>query len=117
VYSATKHAVVGFTTSLQGDLDLAGRPIRVHALCPDAVATDMVTSRSGDPEAAILFSFKPLTAEQVAAEAVALVGSRKLIQPLPRARGIAMRGAWVFPQSGLRALAVVRRLGERRKGL
>jgi NAD(P)-dependent dehydrogenase (short-subunit alcohol dehydrogenase family) len=53
VYAATKHAVVGFTTSLQADLEGAGRQIRVHALCPDAVATDMVTGRSGDPDAAM----------------------------------------------------------------
>jgi NAD(P)-dependent dehydrogenase (short-subunit alcohol dehydrogenase family) len=114
VYAATKHAVVGFTTSLQGDLDLAGRPIRVHAVCPDAVSTDMVTSRSDDPEAAILFSGKHLSAAQVAAEAVAMLDSNKLIQPLPRARGVAMRGAWVWPRTGLRALSVARKVGESR---
>jgi NAD(P)-dependent dehydrogenase (short-subunit alcohol dehydrogenase family) len=116
VYAATKHAVVGFTTSLQGDLDLAGRPIRVHAVCPDAVSTDMVTSRSDDPEAAILFSGKHLSAAQVAAEAVAMLDSNKLIQPLPRARGVAMRGAWVWPRAGLRALSVARKVGESRNG-
>jgi short-subunit dehydrogenase len=114
VYAATKHAIVGFTTSLQGDLDLAGRPIRVHAICPDAVATDMVTSRADDPEAAILFSGKHLTPQQVAAEAVAMIDSNRLILPLPRARGVAMRGAWVFPQTGLRALNLMRRVGETR---
>ena len=36
VYAATKAGVLGFTTSMQGDLDVAGIPIRVHALCPDA---------------------------------------------------------------------------------
>lgn len=116
VYAATKHAVVGFTTSLQGDLDLAGRPIRVHAVCPDAVSTDMVTSRSDDPEAAILFAAKHLSAEQVAAEAVAMMDSTKLIQALPRARGMAMRGAWIWPRTGLRALNVARKVGESRNG-
>ena len=42
VYGATKHAVLAFSTSLQGDLDNAERPIRVHALCPDAANTGMV---------------------------------------------------------------------------
>lgn len=47
---------LGFTTSLQGGLELAGSPIRVHAVCPDAVATDMVDERRHDREAAIIFS-------------------------------------------------------------
>src|SRR4051794_21276947 len=32
VYGATKHAVLGFTGSLQGDLEQAGIPIRLHAV-------------------------------------------------------------------------------------
>ena len=39
IYSATKHGVLGFTGSLQGDLMDAGIPITVHALCPDAADT------------------------------------------------------------------------------
>ncbi|MDN5750579.1 MAG: SDR family NAD(P)-dependent oxidoreductase, partial [Pseudonocardia sp.] len=42
VYAATKAAVLNFSLSLQGDLDLDGVPIRVHALCPDAADTAMV---------------------------------------------------------------------------
>ena len=34
VYAATKHAVLGFTGSLQGDLDLDGIPITAHAVSP-----------------------------------------------------------------------------------
>jgi short-subunit dehydrogenase len=114
VYAATKAAIVSFTTSLQGDLDLGSRPIRVHALCPDAVATDMVTHRADDPDAAVLFSAKHLTAEQVADEALAMLGGTKLVQPLPRWRGLVMRGAWLWPQTGLRTMGIVRRAGERR---
>jgi short-subunit dehydrogenase len=116
VYAATKAAVVSFTTSLQGDLDLAGRPIRAHALCPDAVATDMVTHRADDPEAAVLFSGKHLSPEQVAAEAMALISGSRLVQPLPRARGVAMKAAWLFPQTGLRSMGTLRRIGDRRTG-
>lgn len=56
LYAATKAAVLSFTTSLQGDLDHAGLPIRVRALCPDVVGTQMVSSRATDPAAALLFS-------------------------------------------------------------
>ena len=47
VYGATKHAVLGFTMSLQGDLDDARIPIRTHAICPDGVDTGMVRERAG----------------------------------------------------------------------
>src|SRR5919201_7015848 len=56
VYGATKHAVLGFSGSLQGDLDQAGIPIRVHAVCPDAVDTGMVRERQTEPDSAIIFS-------------------------------------------------------------
>jgi NAD(P)-dependent dehydrogenase (short-subunit alcohol dehydrogenase family) len=52
VYGATKHAVLGFSVSLQGDLEHAGIPIRVHAVCPDAVDTGMTRERAGDPDSA-----------------------------------------------------------------
>src|SRR5579884_3407104 len=42
VYGATKHAVLGFSVALQGDLDYAKLPIKVSAICPDAIDTDMV---------------------------------------------------------------------------
>ena len=56
VYGATKHAVLGFSSSLQGDLDEAGIPIRVHALCPDAANTEMVRGEQPEPAAAMLWS-------------------------------------------------------------
>jgi short-subunit dehydrogenase len=115
VYASTKHAIVGFTTSLQGDLDLAGKPIRVHALCPDATATEMVTGRADEPDAAVLFSGRQLTAEGVADQAIELLGGRRIVHPMPRSRGIVMRCAGLYPEAGLRAMAVVRSIGERRQ--
>lgn len=56
VYGATKHGVLAFTESLQGDLKEAGIPIRLHAVCPDGVDTGMVREREHDPDAAIIFS-------------------------------------------------------------
>lgn len=43
VYSATKFAVIGFAQALAQDL--AGNNIRVYAVCPGTVATDMVGFR------------------------------------------------------------------------
>ena len=55
-YAATKNGVLGWTTSIQGDLDLAGIPVRMHVVCPDASDTRMVQDVADNPEAAILFS-------------------------------------------------------------
>ncbi|MFS3128077.1 SDR family NAD(P)-dependent oxidoreductase [Nocardioides sp. Bht2] len=52
LYAATKAATLSYTTSLAGDLRQAGLPIRVRALCPDVVGTQMVTSHAADPAAA-----------------------------------------------------------------
>ena len=40
VYSASKHAVMGFTKALAREVQADG--IRVHAICPGGVDTDMV---------------------------------------------------------------------------
>lgn len=115
VYAATKHAVLGFTTSLQGDLDLAGRPIRVRALAPDAVATTMVTTRADDPEAALLFSARHLTAEEVADAAMTTLDGSRIVRALPASRGAIVRAAGLYPRAGLRALAGMRRIGDLRR--
>ena len=41
VYGATKHAVLGYSVSLSGELEAAGIPVRVSTLCPDAIDTAM----------------------------------------------------------------------------
>jgi 3-oxoacyl-[acyl-carrier protein] reductase len=48
VYPASKAAVVGLTTSLA--LDLAPRGIRVNAVAPGRISTEMTAARQQDPE-------------------------------------------------------------------
>ncbi|MYR05230.1 SDR family NAD(P)-dependent oxidoreductase [Gordonia sp. SID5947] len=116
LYAATKAAVLSYTTSLQGDLDHAGLPIRVHALCPDVVGTQMVTSHAKDPGAAMLFSGpKPLDEESVARAGMALMDSRQLFRVIPRWRGALVRGIDVAPSVGLPLLRLMRKLGDRRQ--
>ncbi|MDA8095338.1 MAG: SDR family NAD(P)-dependent oxidoreductase [Betaproteobacteria bacterium] len=45
VYCATKFAVVGFTASLAAEV--GGKGVRVHSVCPGAVATDMQAEIGG----------------------------------------------------------------------
>ncbi len=116
VYASSKHAVLGFTTSLQGDLLSAGLPIRVHALCPDGADTPMVRERAGEREAAIIWSgSRLLTAQEVADGAMALLDSRRVVLALPRHRGALIRALGLAPGIGVRLGEPLRRLGERRR--
>jgi NAD(P)-dependent dehydrogenase (short-subunit alcohol dehydrogenase family) len=116
VYGATKHAVLGFSVSLQGDLDHAGIPIRVHAVCPDAVDTRMVRDVEAEPEAAILFSAgRLLRAEEVAERVVGLLDGKRIVEVIPHWRAWLVRFATPFPRADLKMLALLRRVGERRR--
>lgn len=114
VYSATKHAVLGYSLGLQGDLNRAGLPIRVSAICPDAIDTDMVRNVADSKEAGLLFSApKMLTAPQVADAVMDLVDKPRMMMTVPRVRGALVHALRPFPELGLRLLEPFRRAGER----
>jgi NAD(P)-dependent dehydrogenase (short-subunit alcohol dehydrogenase family) len=116
VYGATKHAVLGFTGSLQGDLERAGIAIRVHAVCPDAVDTGMVRERQAEPDSAIIFSApKLLGPAEVAERAVALLDGDKIVLAIPRNRAWLTRIMAAFPRADLRLLELFRKAGERKR--
>jgi NAD(P)-dependent dehydrogenase (short-subunit alcohol dehydrogenase family) len=116
VYAATKHAVLGLTESLQGDLMLAGLPIRVHAVCPDLVDTGMMREHAGNPEYALGFSgTKIYTPEEISDEIVKLLDSDRLVLSLPRHRMVVARAAGLFPRTGLRVAKAIRGVGERKQ--
>ena len=48
-YAASKHAVVGLSLALDGELKQGGFPIGISILCPDAVATSIWDSRRSRP--------------------------------------------------------------------
>ncbi|HEU5058370.1 MAG TPA: SDR family NAD(P)-dependent oxidoreductase [Kofleriaceae bacterium] len=114
VYAASKHAVLGFSISLQGDLHNAGIPIKVSSMCPDAIDTDMTRSVKHDRGAALLFSSgRLLTAESVARSVVDLVDNPRLVTVRPRVRGVLAHIFRPFPGTGLKVLAQFRKMGER----
>ena len=116
LYAATKAAVLSYTTSLQGDLNHARLPIRVRALCPDVVGTEMVASHATDPNAALLFSGPELlSAENVARAGLQLLGSRQIFRVVPRWRGLIARTGDMAPSLGLKTLQLLRKTGERRQ--
>ncbi|MCY7396551.1 MAG: SDR family oxidoreductase [Nocardioides sp.] len=112
VYAATKAAVV----SLAMSVNLEAPPgVRVHALCPDGVATDLVAGMRQDGLARQLIGSggRLLGVQEVAAEAVALLGSRRVVRTLPGWRGAVMRGAALAPSQVHRGLAVFAAQGAR----
>jgi NAD(P)-dependent dehydrogenase (short-subunit alcohol dehydrogenase family) len=116
VYGATKHAVLGFSGSLQGDLEQAGIPIRVHAVCPDGVDTGMVRERQAEPDSAIIFSApKLLDPADVAERAVALLDGDKIVLAIPRNRAWLTRTMAAFPRADLKLLELFRKAGERKR--
>ncbi|HYH29722.1 MAG TPA: SDR family oxidoreductase [Pseudonocardia sp.] len=117
VYAATKAAVLSFSTSLQGELDLARLPVRVHALCPDAADTALVRDEQASPDTAILFSQRGglLAPGAVADAAVALLDGRRVVRSVPAHRAAAMRVAAALPRLGLPVLARLRAQGDRRR--
>lgn len=114
-YTATKHGVYGWTTSLQGDLRAAALPIKAHVVCPDAADTGMVTERAGDSDAAPLWSMPLLDPEQVAIKVAELVDDGRLVTLIPRSRTTLLRLTSPFPAASLRLMPLFRWAGERRR--
>ncbi|MGZ5417584.1 MAG: SDR family NAD(P)-dependent oxidoreductase [Nocardioides sp.] len=95
VYAATKAAVVSLTMSVANEVP---KGVRVHALCPDGVDTEMVRVMRHDGQAKALVHSGGglLTVEEVAAAAVGLIGSRRVVCTLPGWRAPLIRiGAFV----------------------
>lgn len=112
VYAATKAALVSLSLSLSWE---APKRVRVHALCPDGVATEMVAAMRPDGQAKALVASggRMLSAEEVAAAAVALVGGRRVVRTLPGRRGALMRVSSLLPNATRRLEPVVRWQGRR----
>jgi NAD(P)-dependent dehydrogenase (short-subunit alcohol dehydrogenase family) len=113
VYGATKHGVLGFTESLQGDLELAGIPIRTHAVCPWSADTGMVHERD-EPEAAMVWSGGSLISpELVADKVVDLLDSRRMVLTIPRYRGWVARLTGMAPRASLKLAGPLTKAGDK----
>ena len=116
VYGATKHGVLGFSESLQGDLMQSGVPIIVHCVCPDGADTGLLREQADERESAIIWSApRILSAEEVADRTVALLETRRLVEVIPRSRGWQARCMAMLPRAGLRSAALLQRVGEKRR--
>lgn len=111
-YAATKAAVISLTTSTAIE---APRGVRVHALCPDGVDTEMVASMDdgGTAKALIFSGGRILTVDEVAEAAVGLVGSRRVLRALPPWRAGAARFSALAPSTAAGGLAAFAAQGRR----
>ena len=116
VYGAAKHGVVGFSGALQGDLMRARSPITVHCVCPDGADTRLLRDQAGEEDSAIIWSApRILSAEEVAERTVALLDSKRLVEAIPRSRGWQAQALALAPRTSLRAMALLRSVGRRRR--
>ena len=114
VYGATKHAVLGYSLSLEGELRHAGRAIHVAALCPDAIAGEMTGAVAHDAAASLLFSSKTLLSlDEVADAAVDLARRPRPVRAIPAYRAALAHLVRPFPSLGLPLLERFARLGRR----
>ena len=102
VYAATKAAVVSLTMSVHVE---SHKNVRVHALCPDGVATAMVDAMKphGRAKALVHSGSRLLLVEEAAAAAVDLLGSTRVIRSVPAWRAVLMRFTSVTPSVSMRA--------------
>jgi NAD(P)-dependent dehydrogenase (short-subunit alcohol dehydrogenase family) len=120
VYGATKHAVLGFTISLAGDLDRAGLPVKVSAVCPHAINTDMVRNIQDLQGADIAFvGARLLTVQEVAGVVLDLVDKPRLAVSVPRSQGALAHALRPFPTLSLQVLKPLLKVGawQRRRAL
>jgi NAD(P)-dependent dehydrogenase (short-subunit alcohol dehydrogenase family) len=113
VYAATKAGVVSLTGSVDAETP---RRVRVHAVCPDVVQTQMLhEGHTHDSLGSRLAhsGSRVLEPVEVAAEAVGLLGSRRVVLSVPRSRGGVVRLSGLAPSLSRHALRLVEAKGRR----
>lgn len=114
VYAASKHAVLGFSLSTMADLKLAGvKDVDISCLCPDGIWTPMLYDKLGDPEAALSFSGKLLSTEEVVDAVRKVLDKPRLVTAVPGWRGLVARIGDVWPDVGLGLVPMIVAKGRR----
>ncbi|GCD91480.1 SDR family oxidoreductase [Nocardioides sp. LS1] len=112
LYAATKAAIVSLTMS--GDAETP-KNVRVHAICPDGVKTAMLDAQTpgGLGNLLVHSGGRILTVDEVADEAVALVGSHRVIRAVPGWRGGVVRASALAPSVSARGISLFAAQGRR----
>lgn len=114
VYAASKHAVMGFSSSTVADLRLAGvKNIDISCVCPDGIWTPMLYDKLEDPQAALSFSGVLLQPEDVVKAVCTVLDKPRPVTAIPRWRGAIARLGAAFPSLGSAALPLLVTQGRR----
>ena len=114
VYAASKHAVLGFSSSTAADLRLAGiKNIDISCVCPDGIWTPMLHDKLEDPQAALSFSGVLLQPEDVVRAVGKVLDKPRPVMALPAWRGAIARLGAAFPRLGTAALPLLAAQGRR----
>lgn len=114
VYAASKHAVMGFSSSTVADLRLDGvKNIDISCVCPDGIWTPMLYDKLEDPQAALSFSGVLLQPEAVVRAVSKVLDRPRPVMALPAWRGALARIGAAFPRFGTAALPLMVTQGRR----
>jgi short-subunit dehydrogenase len=115
-YGASKAAALSWSQALDIELASVRRPIRVRALNPDVVDTELVRAVADRPSSALLFTgSRLLSIDEVVDAAMALLSSRRSMRTMPGSRAALQRFSALLPSISRVATPLVTRLGERRR--
>lgn len=111
-YAATKAATLSLTMSVASEV---GPGVRVHAICPDGVATQLVSDmqEGGRAKALIASGGRLLAPAEVADAAMSLIGSRRVVRTVPGWRGGMMRVTALAPAALMKFEPLMRKQGSR----
>jgi NAD(P)-dependent dehydrogenase (short-subunit alcohol dehydrogenase family) len=116
VYSASKHAAIGFSLATLTDLRLAGIDgIEISCVCPDGIWTPMLHEKLDDPNAAASFAGVLLRPAEVALAVEGLLDDPRPVLAIPRHRGVLMRIFDLAPGLSLRYARYLLAHGRRRQ--
>lgn len=117
-YSASKHALLGFSLGVLAELRAEGeRQVHISCICPDGIWTPMLHDKLADDGAAVSFTGSLLRPEQVAARVARLLERPRPVLAIPRWRGVQVRLIDAFPRLAMRLAPIVLatgRAGQRR---
>ncbi len=115
LYSSSKFAVRAFTLAAAGELRHRG--VRVSVVCPDLVATNMMTQQIDQPEAALSFTGpRTLTVEDVERAVLRDALARNRVEIIiPARRGLLSKLGNVFPSLTFRAAEALMKKGRERQ--
>ncbi len=115
LYSSSKFAVRAFTLAAAGELQPQG--VRVSVICPDLVATNMMTQQIDQPEAALSFSGpRMLTVVDVERAVFHDALERNRVEIIiPASRGWLSKLGNVFPTLTFKASAALMKKGREKQ--